>query len=296
MANINIFREGEHKMGVTANRQKEMKALGFLLQNDKEHYAVRILSRAGNYTATELKNINYLAEKYGRGYVGVTTRLQLEIPWVKDEDAEKFMEEAKKLGLRHGGTGMKVRPLVSCKGTVCLHGNIDTQGICRQLEEKYFGTDTPAKCKIGIVGCANNCAKASLNDIGIMGRTVPVYLEDKCVGCGMCAKACRQKAIEIVDKKVVFHGEECVNCGGCVRACKLGAFLAKEKGAEIFVGGRYGRGMRIGNSLGVIFKEDEIVPVVDKIMKYYRENGNAGERLSKVIERIGFEKFKKEIL
>ena len=50
-------------MGVTANRQKEMKALGFLLQNDKEHYAVRILSRAGNYTATELKNINYLAEK-----------------------------------------------------------------------------------------------------------------------------------------------------------------------------------------------------------------------------------------
>ena len=283
-------------MGVTANRQKEMKALGFLLQNDKEHYAVRILSRAGNYTATELKNINYLAEKYGRGYVGVTTRLQLEIPWVKDEDAEKFMEEAKKLGLRHGGTGMKVRPLVSCKGTVCLHGNIDTQRICRQLEEKYFGTDTPAKCKIGIVGCANNCAKASLNDIGIMGRTVPVYLEDKCVGCGMCAKACRQKAIEIVDKKVVFHGEECVNCGGCVRACKLGAFLAKEKGAEIFVGGRYGRGMRIGNSLGVIFKEDEIVPVVDKIMKYYRENGNAGERLSKVIERIGFEKFKKEIL
>ena len=226
----------------------------------------------------------------------MTTRLQLEIPWVKDEDAEKFMEEAKKLGLRHGGTGMKVRPLVSCKGTVCLHGNIDTQRICRQLEEKYFGTDTPAKCKIGIVGCANNCAKASLNDIGIMGRTVPVYLEDKCVGCGMCAKACRQKAIEIVDKKVVFHGEECVNCGGCVRACKLGAFLAKEKGAEIFVGGRYGRGMRIGNSLGVIFKEDEIVPVVDKIMKYYRENGNAGERLSKVIERIGFEKFKKEIL
>ncbi|NLK94773.1 MAG: 4Fe-4S binding protein [Clostridiales bacterium] len=283
-------------MGVTANRQKEMKSLGFLLQNDKEHYAVRILSKAGNYTTSELKNINYLAEKYGKGYVGVTTRLQLEIPWIKDEDAEKFMEEAKNLGLRHGGTGMKVRPLVSCKGTVCLHGNIDTQGICRVLEEKYFGTDTPGKCKIGIVGCANNCAKASLNDIGIMGRTVPVYLEDKCVGCGMCAKACRQKAIEIINKKVVFDNDKCVNCGGCVRACKLGAFLPKEKGAEIFVGGRYGRGMRIGDSLGVIFKEEEIVPVVDKIMEYYKNNGNSGERLSKVIERIGFEKFKKDIL
>lgn len=97
-------------MAVNPKRQKEMKALGFLLQNDKEHYAVRFLSRAGNYTTEELKNLQYLADKYGRGYVGVTTRLQMEIPWIKDEDAEILMEEAKKLGLRHGGTGMKVRP------------------------------------------------------------------------------------------------------------------------------------------------------------------------------------------
>ena len=108
-------------MGVNKKRQNELKALGFLLQNDKEHFSVRILSKAGNYTTEEMKNINYLADKYGRGYVGVTTRLQLEIPWIKDTDVESFMEEAKKLGLRHGGTGRKVRPLVSCKGTVCLH-------------------------------------------------------------------------------------------------------------------------------------------------------------------------------
>ena len=44
-----------------------------------------------------MKNINYLADKYGRGYVGVTTRLQLEIPWIKDTDVESFMEEAKKI-------------------------------------------------------------------------------------------------------------------------------------------------------------------------------------------------------
>ena len=73
---------------------------------------------------------------------------------------------------------MKVRPLVSCKGTVCLHGNIDTQGICRELGRR-FGDKPPAKCKIGYLGCANNCAKASLNDIGIMGRTVPEILRRK---------------------------------------------------------------------------------------------------------------------
>lgn len=281
---------------VNAQRQKELKALGFLLQNDKEHFAVRLLSKAGNFTVQELRDIAMLAEKYGRGYVGETTRLQVEIPWIKDEDVEKFMEEAKSLGLRHGGTGQKIRPLVACKGTVCLHGNIDTQGICRELEEKYFGTDTPHKCKIGVVGCANNCAKANINDIGILGRTIPEFNLDKCVGCGLCVKSCRQKALQVVDKKVVHNKDLCVNCGECVRVCKLKAATAKEKGAEIFVGGRFGRAIRIGDSLGKIFKEEEIMPQVDKIMDFYKKVGEKGERISGVMDRLGKDKFIEEVL
>ncbi|OOP72100.1 4Fe-4S binding protein [Clostridium beijerinckii] len=281
---------------VNAKRQKEMKALGFLLQNDKEHYAVRFLSKAGNFTVEELNNINKLAEKYGRGYAGLTTRLQIEIPWVKDEDVENVIEEAKKLGLRHGGTGQKIRPLVACKGTVCLHGNIDTQEICRQLENKYFGTDTPHKCKIGIVGCANNCAKANINDIGVLGRTIPEFNLDNCVGCGLCVQGCRQKALEVVDKKIIYNKDLCVSCGECVRVCKTNAAIAKEKGAEIFVGGRFGRAIRIGDSLGKIFKEKDVVSVIDKIMEHYREIGNKGERISGVMDRVGKEKFIADVL
>lgn len=281
---------------VSAKRQKEMKALGFLLQNDKEHYSVRFLSKAGNFTVKELNNINKIAEKYGRGYSGLTTRLQIEVPWIKDEDAEKVIQEAKALGLRHGGTGQKVRPLVACKGTVCLHGNIDTQAICRELDRKYFGTDTPHKCKIGIVGCANNCGKANINDIGVMGRCVPKFNLDNCVGCGLCVTNCRQKALQLVDKKIVHNKNLCVKCGECVRVCKSNAATAKEKGAEIFVGGRFGREMRIGDSLGKIFKEEEIVSVVDTIMEYYKQTGNKGERISGVMDRIGKEKFIADIL
>ena len=204
-------------MSVNAKRQKDLKALGFLLQNDKEHFAVRFLSKAGNFTTDELRNIAMLADKYGRGYVGETTRLQVEISWIKDEDVENLMEEAKALGLRHGGTGQKIRPLIACKGTVCLHGNIDTQEICRQLEDKHFAQDTPHKCKIGVVGCANNCAKANINDIGILGRTIPEFKLENCVGCGMCVKGCRQKALEVVDKKIVYNKDLCVDCGECVR-------------------------------------------------------------------------------
>ena len=283
-------------MAVNKKRQAEMKGLGFLLQNDKEHYAVRFLSRAGNYTTDELEKLKYLADKYGRGYIGFTTRLQVEIPWIKDEDAEKVMEEAKSLGLRHGGTGLKVRPLVACKGTVCLHGNINTQKLCRELEEKYFAADMPAKTKIGIVGCANNCAKANINDIGIMGRQIPVFYTDKCKGCGLCVKECRQKDLEVVDKKIVHKNEACVSCGECVRTCPFGAVTASEKGAEIFIGGRFGRGMYMGTSLGRIFKEDEIVHVVDTIIEYYREVGQHRERISAVMDRIGEENFINNVL
>jgi len=39
---------------------------------------------------------------------------------------------------------------VTCEGTAFLHRNIDIHAICRILESRYFGTNTPNKCKIGI--------------------------------------------------------------------------------------------------------------------------------------------------
>lgn len=54
--------------------------------------------------------------------------------------------------------------------------------------------------------------------------------------------------------------------------------------------------MRIGDSLGKIFKEEEIIPMVDKIVDYYREVGQPGERISKVMDRMGKEEFINNVL
>ena len=136
----------------------------------------------------------------------------------------------------------------------------------------------------------------NINDIGIIGRNVPEFNLEKCVGCGLCVSACRQKALKVVDKKVIRDEELCVNCGGCVRACNLNAATSKEKGAEIFVGGRFGREMRLGDSLGRIFKEEEIIPVIDKIVEASKELGQTEERLSKTLDRIGAETFVNRVL
>ena len=80
-------------------------------------------------------------------------------------------------GLYTGGTGSRVRPIVPCKGTVCVHGLIDTQALARELHEKFYlgwyDVKLPHKFKIGIGGCPNNCIKPSLNDFGIMGQRCP---------------------------------------------------------------------------------------------------------------------------
>ena len=56
-----------------------------------------------------------------------------------------------------------------------------------------------------------------------------------------------------------------------------------------------GRNIKNGISLG-IFKEEEILSVVDSIIKYYMEFGKNNERISYVMDRIGENKVINTIL
>lgn len=50
-------------------------------------------------------------------------------------------------------------------------------------------------------------------------RTKNFYVEEQCVGCGLCAKKCPVRAIEIRDKKPVWVKEECTLCFRCLHHC-----------------------------------------------------------------------------
>mgnify|MGYP000541475954 CR=1 FL=1 len=68
----------------------------------------------------------------------MTSRLTMEIQGVPYDNIEPLREYLMQAGLEMGGTGSKVRPVVSCKGTTCQYGLIDTFALSEEIHERFF--------------------------------------------------------------------------------------------------------------------------------------------------------------
>ena len=78
------------------------------------------------------------AEKFGNGNLLYTTRLSVEIQGIPYDKIEEFQEFIAKEGLVTGGTGAKVRPVVSCKGTTCQYGLLDSYALSEEIYRRFM--------------------------------------------------------------------------------------------------------------------------------------------------------------
>ena len=268
-----------------------LKKGGYMRQKQKGYGSLRLAVIGGNLTAENIKKVAEVAEKYGRGYVHMTSRQGIEIPFIKVEELAEVKEELAKGGVGTGVCGPRVRTITACQGSeVCPSGCIDTYTLAKELDARYFGRELPHKFKFGVTGCQNNCLKAEENDVGIKGAAQVSWKEDTCIHCGVCEKACRENAISFKDDKLVIDTEKCNYCGRCAKSCPVDAWYVNEAFIVSF-GGTFGNHISKGQEfLPLITSEEQLFRVTDAAIQFFDDYANPGERFKFTIDRVGAEK------
>ena len=287
---------------LTPEQIKQVKGLGCLQDKRYEDvFNVRVITRNGRITTDEVRAIAEAADKFGSGKVAMTTRLTMEIQGVKYDNIPALQAFLDEHGLQTGGTGAKVRPVVSCKGTSCQYGLIDTFDLSEKIHEKFYvgyhNVALPHKFKIAVGGCPNNCVKPALNDLGIIGQRVPTVDPEKCKGCKKCkvSGACPVKAASVAEGKCVMDSG-CTGCGRCKGKCPFGA-VSYQDGYRVYIGGRWGKRTAHGQPLSKLFtSEEEVLELIEKTICFFRDEGQSGERFADTINRLGFEYVEQKLI
>ncbi len=271
----------------------------------------------GTVDAKYLSFVQSIAEKWGNGSFHIGTRQTFDITGIKYESIAdvnnyiaKYMKEVEVYLCdvdmeinNHGYPTIGSRNIMGCIGNRhCIKANIDTTSLARRLEKEIFPSHY--HIKLSIAGCPNDCAKAHFQDFGIIGVTRPIYLKERCIGCGRCVKVCTKAAtrvLKLVDHKIQKDACCCVGCGECVTACPASAWVRpNKKFYRIMIGGRTGKQTpRMGKMFLNWVTEDVVFGVIKNWQKFSDYvMGGKPEYLhgGHLIDRAGYDAFKKVIL
>ena len=99
---------------------------------------------------------------------------------------------------------------------------------------------------------------------------------------------------------VVLPGKFKIAVGGCPNNCvkpdlnDLGvvgkALPGGKRGYQVMLGGHWGRTGGAGKPAEVFETADEVLAYIEKVLTFYRDNGEKGERFFKMLARLGLEK------
>ena len=136
--------------------------------------------------------------------------------------------------------------------------------------------------------------------IGLCVRSVKI-----CPGTTFCKRG-QQDSIGIglkLDDK--YHGMELpfkfkMGVSGCMNSCaepviKDIGLMGTSKGFRLYAGGTSGVNPRLGNLIAEELSENESLDLIDRIINFYKKT-NQKKRLGKIIDEIGLDTFKKEVL
>ncbi|MFF1573160.1 nitrite reductase large subunit NirB [Leifsonia sp. NPDC058292] len=124
---------------------------------------------AGEITPAKLKVIAEVAEQFDL-YTKITGGQRIDMFGARLEQLPEIWRILVDSGFESGQAyGKSLRNVKSCVGsTWCRFGVQDSVAMAIFLEERYRGLRSPHKFKMGVSGCARECAEARGKDIGVI--------------------------------------------------------------------------------------------------------------------------------
>lgn len=149
------------------------------LQDTNDHFLAN-LQRNGTYsvvprmpggevTPDQLIVIGQIAKDFGL-YTKVTGGQRIDMFGARVEELPQIWRRLVDAGMESGHAyGKSLRTVKSCVGsTWCRYGVQDSVGMAVTLERRYRGLRSPHKLKLGVSGCARECAEARGKDVGVI--------------------------------------------------------------------------------------------------------------------------------
>lgn len=124
---------------------------------------------AGEITPAGLIAIGQVAEDFGL-YTKITGGQRIDLFGARIEQLPQIWKRLVEAGFESGHAyGKSLRTVKSCVGsTWCRYGVQDSVGLAVDLELRYRGLRSPHKIKLGVSGCARECAEARGKDVGVI--------------------------------------------------------------------------------------------------------------------------------
>ncbi|MEG6523735.1 sulfite reductase subunit C [Desulfotomaculum sp. 1211_IL3151] len=296
------------------NTKKVMKN-AWRITKTRDRTCLRIRVPGGHLPVKFLPLIQDIAERFGNGTIHITTRQGFEvpgIPFTKMAEVNALLapiiqelEIDRGVSLDHPTLGYPAagtRNVSSCIGNrVCPNATFDTTSLAWEVEKTIYPNDPHVK--IAITGCPNDCIKAHMQDIGIIGQVEPIYDASRCIGCQACVKNCKKVstgALTFENYKVKRDPLRCIGCGECVLKCPTAAWTRGEQCFRVIIMGRTGKkNPRIARSFLEWVDRDTVLKVCANLYTYidqYIDRSLAKEHVGYIVDRTGFTTFKEMVL
>ncbi|MBI1946110.1 MAG: nitrite/sulfite reductase [Deltaproteobacteria bacterium] len=167
------FEKGE--IGADDYRQYRL-SRGVYGQRQDGVHMVRAKVPAGVLSAAQLRVLADCATSFSRGYGHVTTRQNFQFHFVKPADLPPFLAALAGCGLTtREACSHTVRNVVACaEAGVCAKADVDVTGYAEAIARHFLrgplGSGLPRKFKINLSGCAADCARGAMQDIGVLAH------------------------------------------------------------------------------------------------------------------------------